>query len=73
MKVLDGYRIQGLRLHYKNEKDLVEIEWDKQDGEWVTQDVPDGQDIIGLKCSARKHTVVQRVGFILWQTKKRQE
>ena len=65
MKSIDGYRLQGLRFVH-GEGDFTEIEWDKRDGEWETQDVPAGHKIIGLKCSARKHTVVQRVGFILW-------
>ena len=58
MKIVDGYRLQGLRLGY-SENDYTQIEWDKREGgEWETREIPTGHKIIGLKCSAKKHTVV---------------
>ena len=66
----DGYRIQGLRLVHGEEEGIAEVEWDKGEGEWITQEVLEGHELIGLKCSAKAHTVVQRIGFIFWQPKR---
>ena len=58
MRIVDGYRIQALRFGHSKD-DFTEIEWDKREGgEWETRDIPAGHKIIGLKCSAKKHTVV---------------
>ena len=58
MKIVDGYRLQGLRFGH-GENDYTEIQWDKREGgEWETREIPKGHRIIGLKCSAKKHTVV---------------
>ena len=40
MKIMIGYRLQGLRFVHGEDEGITEIEWDKKEGEWETRDIP---------------------------------
>lgn len=48
---------------------VVDVEWDTHSAaKWVTHDIPDGQEIIGLYMSKKgKSYDIQSLGFILWK------
>ena len=59
----------AMRLIDEHGENLVDLEWQKrEDGEWITQDIPEGQEIIGLYMSkAGDPEWIQSLGFILWE------
>ena len=50
MKVWNGYAIMGLRMTDEEGNYVVDLNWSGV-GAWISQDIPDGLEIIGLKCN----------------------
>ena len=66
MKVWNGYAIKGLRLTDTEGVHQVNLNWANV-GQWSVQDIPEGQEIIGLKCNVKNHkTAIPRIGLVLW-------
>ena len=58
----------GLRLTSDAGANLVDEDFDANNGEWVTRDIPTGYEIIGLYMSkAGDKAYIQGLGFILWK------
>ena len=67
MKVWNGYAIKGLRLTDGEGKHLIDFNWANV-GQWSVQEIPDGQEIIGLKCNVNNHpNAIPRIGLVLWE------
>ena len=59
--------IFGLRLMDENGVNIVDENWNKvEDGEWVTKDIPAGEEIIGIKCDDQ----IKRIGFVCYRPSK---
>ena len=60
--------IDGLTLIDDEGKILLDIEWcsDKRRGKWITQNVPIGEEIVGIKTD----TYFNRIGFICYKKRK---
>ena len=66
MKVWNGYAIKGLRLTDAEGKHHVDLNWANV-GQWSVQEIPEGQEILGLKCNTSNHVnAIPRIGLILW-------
>ncbi len=64
-----GYCIERLRLIDENDENIIELNWDESNnGEWITKEIPKGQEIIGLYCNKiiASPGIIGRLGFILW-------
>ena len=56
--------IFGLRLMDENGENIVDANWNKvEDGDWVTKDIPAGEEIIGIKCDDQ----IKRIGFMCYR------
>ena len=59
--------IFGLRLMDEDGVNIVDENWNKvEDGEWVTKDIPAGEEIIGIKCDDQ----IKRIGFVCYRPSK---
>ena len=66
MKVWNGFAISGMRLIDEEGEHIVDLNWSGV-GAWATQEIPEGNEIIGLKCNTSKyHHAIPRIGIILW-------
>ena len=68
MRFWPGYGLTGLRLIDEQGAYVVNLHF-KDAGDWVTQDVPKGKEIIGLqgiKGDTLNGGCFSRLGFILW-------
>ena len=43
--------------------------WTNPHGKWITQDIPDDHEIIGLYANVSNCNFICRLGFILWKQK----
>ena len=59
----------ALRLIDESATNVIELEWIKTDNDaWVSCDIPDGHEIIGLYMSTAGLTEhIQSLGFMLWR------
>ena len=56
--------IFGLRLMDEDGVNIVDANWNKvEEGDWVTKDIPEGEEIIGLKCDDQ----IKRIGFMCYR------
>ena len=74
MKMLYNRQIKGIRLIGEEELNIVDETWDRwdADGEWVTKEIPEGHNIIGLQThslSLGGEDMLMRVGYVLWSPK----
>ena len=57
----------GIRLTDNNGDIIVEEVWFETDNsKWVTQKVPEGNDVIGIQCYVEEQTI-RRLRFALWK------
>ena len=71
MLVQGGFRFLGIRLVDDTGKVIVRKVWataDLTDSAWVTKEIDDGQEIIGLQAYTEKHKFC-RLGWLLWEPK----
>ena len=54
MKVWNGFAIVGFRLIDEEGQHLVDLNWSGV-GNWAIQDIPEGNEIVGLKCNTQKY------------------
>ena len=69
VKVIAGNTLRGLRLLDNEGRCIVDRVWDTlytDGGDWVTQEIPEGKEIIGVQCNATKFGLIPRLGFFLW-------
>ena len=70
MNVCDSLnQLRGMRLIDQFGKNIIELIWctNNTDCKWITQEVPKGQQIIGLQCNTKtNNSFIQCLGFILW-------
>ena len=51
---------------------LIDYALRDRPGQWITQDIPDGKEIIGLRCNLNKagdapnSNCILKLGFLLW-------
>lgn len=72
MKVYKGCSIRGIRLADANGDYLLDVTWyaNGNEGSWVTHTIPNGSEIIGLKCNTCSNpSNILRIGFVLWTPK----
>ena len=50
MKVWNGFALMGFRMTDEEGNHLVDLNWSGV-GAWITQEIPEGLEIIGLKCN----------------------
>ena len=66
MKSWNGFAIVGIRLIDSDGNFLVDLDWSGV-GNWLTHDIPDGQEIIGFECNTKKHPqAIPRIRVQLW-------
>ena len=66
MKVWNGYAIKGLRLTDNEGEHMINLDWAGV-GQWSHDDIPEGQEIIGLKCNLSSYpSAIPRLGLLLW-------
>ena len=59
----------GIRLSDSDGYIIAEHIWcESENSKWVTQKVPEGQDIVGIQCSLEEQTI-RRLRFALWSPK----
>ena len=67
MKVWNGFAIVGFRLTDAEENHIVDLNWSGV-GSWTSQDIPMGQEIVGLQCNTSKYPhAIPRIGLMLWR------
>ena len=72
MKVYKGASLRGLRLSDGKNKNLLDVTWYKNgnEGSWITQNIPPGSEIIGLRCNINSNdSSIMRLGFVVWTPK----
>ena len=72
MKVYKGASLRGLRLSDGKNNILLDVTWYKNgnEGSWITQNIPSGSEIIGLRCNTSSNeSSIMRLGFALWTPK----
>ena len=68
VRVKEGKYLHGLRLIDDSGTNVVDINA-KDEGEWVTKDIPTGKEIVGYYCSTKKGDLddsIHRLGFLVW-------
>ena len=51
-------------------QNMVDVKWHSNtSGTWITQDIPDGEEIIGLYISTNtvRKDLLQNLGFMTWK------
>ena len=66
---MDDYdEIVGLRLSNIIGQKLAEKTWGSSAGNWQIQQIPDGLEIIGVRCNTKADADhILRLGFMLWE------
>ena len=72
MKIYKGCSIRGLRLADIGGNLLLDVTWYAagKEGCWVTQNIQNGSEIIGLKCNTKESdSTIMRLACMIWTPK----
>ena len=61
--------INGVRFGDEFGRNIIQEEWETRfnAGTWITKQIPDGEEIIGLQCTIRNNMTITRLDFLLWK------
>ena len=69
LKMHEKKLINGIRLADEEGNNIVEETWETRfnTGAWVTKQIPEGKEIIGLQCTIKNNMAITRLDFLLWK------
>ena len=69
LKVHEKKLINGIRLADDEGNNMVDETFETRfnTGTWVSKQIPEGEEIIGLQCTIKNNMAITRLDFLLWK------